>query len=217
MGHRTARHLNLIDDVDPTKGLRGGALLPRFSTGYSDIRHLPGLLVETHSLKPYAQRVTGTYVLLESALKVAGQDSAALRRAIANDRAEKESEFITNWCTSDQQPPPIQFLGVGYKRTESPISGSSRIEWLGNPVTMEIPGPPAVVARAKVLKPAAYWVPRQWNEVIDRLRAHGIPMETIQEPKELAVEMYRLHEPKISKEPFEGHVNVISSPVAERR
>ena len=217
MGHMTARYLNFIDDVDPTKGLQGGALLPRFSTGYSDIRHLPGLLVETHSLKPYAQRVTGTYALLESALKVAGQDIAALRMAMADDRAEKESEFITNWCMSDQPRPPIQFLGVGYKRTESPISGGPKIEWLGNPITMEIPGQPTVAPRAKVLKPAAYWVPRQWNDVIDRLRAHGIPMETIQEPKELAVEMYRLHEPKISKEPFEGHVNVISTPVAERR
>jgi hypothetical protein len=66
-----------------------------------------------------------------------------------------------------------------------------------------------------VLKPAAYWVPRQWNEVIDRLRAHGIPMETIQEPKELEVEMYRVHAPKISKEPFEGHVNVIGTFAAE--
>ena len=61
------------------------------------------------------------------------------------------------------------------------------------------------------------WVPRQWNDVLDRLRAHGIPMETIQEPKGLAVEMYRLYEPKISNEPFEGHVNVNCLPVAERR
>jgi len=42
-------------------------------------------------------------------------------------------------------------------------------------------------------------------------------METIQEPKELEVEMYRLHEPKISNQPFEGHVNVIGLPAAERR
>src|SRR3984957_248854 len=131
MGHRTARHLNPIDDVDPTKGLRGGALLPRFLTGYSDIPHLPGLLVETHSLKPYAQRVTGTYVLLESALKAAGEDTAALRRAIAEDSAEKESEFITKWGTSDQPPPQIHFLGVEYRRTESPVSGGPKIEWLG--------------------------------------------------------------------------------------
>ena len=217
MGHMTARYINFIDDLDPTKGLEGGAVLPRFSTGYSDIRHLPGLLVETHSLKPYAQRVTGTYVLLETALKVAGEDTAALRRAIDDDSAEKEGEFTTKWGTSDQPAPLIQFLGVGYKRSESPISGGPRIEWLGNPITMEIPGQPAVAPRAKVRKPAAYWVPRQWNDVIDRLRAHGIPMETIQEPKVLAVEMYRIHEPGISKEPFEGHVNVSGTPVAERR
>jgi murein tripeptide amidase MpaA len=217
MGHLTTRYINLIDDLDPTRGLAGGALLPRFSTGYGDIRHLPGLLVETHSLKPYAQRVTGTYVLLESALKVAGEDTAVLRRAMADDRAEKGSEFITKWGTSDQPPPQIQFRGVGYKRTESPVSGGPKIEWLGNPITLEIPGQPAVVPREKVLKPAAYWVPRQWHEVIDRLRAHGIPMETIQENKELAVEMYRVHEPKISNEPFEGHVNVIGIPVVERR
>lgn len=217
MGHKTSRYINLIDNLDPAKGLEGGALLPRFSTGYADIRHLPALLVETHSLKPYAQRVTGTYVLLESALKVAGKDTAALQRAIADDSAERESEFITSWGTTHQPPPPIQFLGVGYKRTESPISGGSKLEWLGNPITMEIPGQPAVAPRAKVLKPAAYWVPRQWSDVIDRLRAHGIPMETIQEPKVLSVEMYRVHESKISEEPFEGHVNVISTPVAECR
>jgi hypothetical protein len=41
MGHMTARYINFIDDLDPTKGLEGGALLPRFSTGYSDIRQSP--------------------------------------------------------------------------------------------------------------------------------------------------------------------------------
>jgi murein tripeptide amidase MpaA len=217
MGHTTARYINFIDDLDPTKGLGGDALLPRFSTGYSDIRHLPALLVETHSLKPYAQRVTGTYVLIESALKVAGEDTAALRRAIADDSAGKEGEFTTRWGASDQPPPLVKFLGVGYKRTESPISGGPKLEWLGNPIAMEIPGQPAVVPRAKVMKPVAYWIPRQWNDVIERLRAHGIPLETIHEPKELVVEMYRVHGSKISNEPFEGHVNVIGTPVAERR
>ena len=217
MGHRTARYINLIDNLDPTKGLAGDALLPRFSTGYSDIRHLPALLVETHSLKPYAQRVTGTYVLLESALKVAGEDTAALRRAIADDSAERKSEFVTKWRTSDQPPPRMHFLGVGYNRTESAISGGPKLEWLGTPITMEIPGQPAVAPRETVLRPAAYWIPRPWNDVVDRLRAHGISVETIQETKELTVEMYRIREPKISKEPFEGRVQVFGTPVVERR
>ena len=46
-----------------------GAFSPRFSHGYGDLRRLPTVLVENHSLKPYRQRVLGTYVLLEATLK----------------------------------------------------------------------------------------------------------------------------------------------------
>jgi hypothetical protein len=82
---------------------------------------------------------------------------------------------------------------------------------------MDIPGQPAVVPQAKVTWPKAYWIPPQWSDVIDRLRVHGIPMETIQEPKEVVVEMYRIQDPKLSDQPFEGHVNVTGTPVPERR
>ena len=42
------------------------------------------MLVENHSLKPYRQRVLGTYVLLEEALRALG---ARRRRAAGRDRA----------------------------------------------------------------------------------------------------------------------------------
>lgn len=217
MGHLTSRYINLIDDLDPAKGVGGGPNLPRFSTGYSDIRHLPGLLVETHSLKSYLQRVLGTYVLLESALTFVAQDLAALRHAIAEDKAEKSSEFITQWATSDQPPPSMEFFGVEYRRSHSSISGGPKIEWLGTPMTMKIPAEPLIIPKAKVLKPLAYWVPPQWTQVMERLAAHGISMEALPESKELAVEMYRIQNPKIAGKPFEGRVPVTGTPVAERR
>ena len=49
------------DGRDLMQGLNANHSLPRFSTGYGDIRHLPTVLVETHSLKPYRQRVLCTY------------------------------------------------------------------------------------------------------------------------------------------------------------
>lgn len=217
MGHLTTRYINFIDNLDPTKGLEEGPHLLRFSTGYGDVRHIPAILVETHSLKPYVQRVTGTYTLLEGALRVVGKDAVALKRAIAEDREEKDNQFVATWATSDQKPALIHFLGVEYKRTQSAISGGPKIEWLGRPVVMDIPGQPAVVPQAKVTWPKAYWIPPQWSDVIDRLRVHGIPMETIQEPKEVVVEMYRIQDPKLSDQPFEGHVNVTGTPVPERR
>ena len=50
---------------------------------------MPTVLVENHSLKNYRQRVLGTYVLVEAALKLVGDDAAALRTAITYDRAAK--------------------------------------------------------------------------------------------------------------------------------
>ena len=49
------------------------AFAPRFSHAYGDLRRLPTVLVENHSLKPYRQRVLGTYVLLEATLKALRQ------------------------------------------------------------------------------------------------------------------------------------------------
>src|SRR2546427_8239033 len=47
-------------------------LFPYTTLFRSDLRHLPSILVENHSLKPYRQRVLGTYVLLEASLRTIG-------------------------------------------------------------------------------------------------------------------------------------------------
>jgi hypothetical protein len=43
---------------------------PRFSDSYGNLRHMASILVENHSLKPFQQRVLGTYILLESTLSL---------------------------------------------------------------------------------------------------------------------------------------------------
>jgi hypothetical protein len=53
--------------------------------------------------------------------------------------------------------------------------------------------------------------------VIGRLRTHGIAMETIDSPRQIDVVMYRLTEPKLATEAFEGRVALKCTPVAEKR
>ena len=72
-GHIPGPLIFAADDRNPAQGLLEWTSPPRFSNGYGDARHLPTLLVENHSLKPYDQRVLGTYVLLESALRTLGR------------------------------------------------------------------------------------------------------------------------------------------------
>ena len=64
-GHIPGDLVFAVNDNDPNEGLAAYVFTPRFSQAYGDMIHMASVLVENHSLKPYRQRVLGTYVLLE--------------------------------------------------------------------------------------------------------------------------------------------------------
>jgi len=206
---KAAGHIpgGLIGDVkngDLAQGILRENANPRFSTGYGDLRHIPTVLVENHSLKPYRQRVLGTYVLLEAALKVMGAHAGELRTAIAADRSARPPTLPANWSESGEFARK-DFMGMAYESYVSLASGAKELRWLGQPRLF--PRLPIYGDKADVTfrRPKAYWVPVTKPEVIERLRLHGLQMETLASSRTLKVELYRLVDPKPATEPFEGH------------
>jgi murein tripeptide amidase MpaA len=216
MGHVPGPLIWQLDDHDLGKGILFAQGQPRFSTAYSDARHLPGVLVENHSLKPYRQRVLGTYVLLESAMRLLARETASLRAAVAADRARRTSPVVLDWKPRDGAPETIELAAVEWKSERGP-SGASWPRWTGKPVALRVPLVRGDAPVATVTRPKAYWIPPGWPEVIERLEAHGVTVERTSDPRELELEMYRLQDPKLETEPFEGHVRVSAKPVPERR
>ncbi|HEY0140746.1 MAG TPA: M14 family metallopeptidase [Thermoanaerobaculia bacterium] len=217
---RAAGHIPgpLIFTDDPaTAGVFLAASDPRLSHGYGDARHLPTILVENHSLKPYDQRVLGTYVLLESLLRAVGANGPSLRSAIESDRASRPAVVPLSWKMSEGQSETMQVLGVASRRSLSPVSGSEVIEWLGRPITTTAPLRRIDEVNATVGRPAAYWVPSTWPEVIERLDVHGIQYERITAPREVELSMYRFDEPQFTPPQFEGHIRVTAPARLERR
>jgi hypothetical protein len=200
------------DPLDPLKGFVDFTGDPRFSNGYADARHLPGILVENHSLKPYRQRVLGTYVFMQTCLRLLGTDAAALRAAVRTDSASRPSTVTLAWKAT-QEKTDVAFKAVDWRIVPAPVSGARRIEYLGRPKTIPLPryksGPAVQVSRAK-----AYWIPGAWTDVIARLRLHGVEMEEIREPRRVEVERYRLSAPKLG-EPFEGRVPMTAKTTLE--
>jgi len=190
---------------------------PRFSNVYGDARHLPTILVENHSLKPYDQRVLGTYVLLESVLRLMGREGEALRQSVDRDRARRPERVTLSWKLSEKPLRQMTFLGIGHRIEPSKVSGGTKVVWTGEPVSFEVPVFGTTVPEGTVTRPAAYWIPPDWPEVIERLALHGVEMEVLTEPRELEVEMYRLEDVELADRPFEGHVRVGARPVPERR
>jgi hypothetical protein len=227
MGHVPGPLVDLVDGKDPRQGLNDWTAGPRYSNGYGDARHLPTLLVENHSLKPYPQRVLGTYLLLESALRTLAAQGRSLREAVVQDRARRPSEIPLDWRPSGAATGSLDFKAVAWRIVPSAVSGDTRIEWLGTPMTITVPRVGMQpVASAK--RPRAWWVPAAWREVIERLKLHGIKVEEIREAREVDLEMIRIRDPKLGVastrtgdprvgDSFEGHVPVRASYTAERR
>ena len=198
-------YVNPRDKRDFTRGLEAGHSAPRFSHGYGDLRHLPTVLVETHSLKTYRQRVLGTYVLLAATLELLSRDGAALQAATAADRAARAPEVVLSWTDGGPRR-EVDFLGIDFETYDSPVSGVKEGRWLGRPKTF--PMLPVFTQRAgsTAPRPAAYWVPAAKPDVLDRLKLHGIRVELLAAPRTVEVEMLRLVDPQpiTPGQPFES-------------
>ncbi|EQB12920.1 M14 family metallopeptidase [Sphingobium lactosutens] len=196
-GHIPTIYPSPIDTRQPTKGIRQAPEGPRYSTGYGDFIGVPTILVENHMLKPYRQRVLGTYVLLEAALTLAGQDAPRIVSAKAKDRASRPATMLTRWKPAAQPIGWIEkFKGVAFDTYVSPASGRKEQKWLGRPVTWRMPiiGQDPVET---VRLPKGWWVPAGQKDVIDRLSLHGIQQETLQAPRTLMLDRVRLIEPTL--------------------
>jgi len=218
MGHIPGPLIFPADDNDLSKGIVDGNGQPRFSTGYGDVRHVPTMLVENHSLKPYDQRVLGTLVLLERTLDVLAMGGRDLIHAEGDDTHLRVDPIPLEWkVPQGTAPEMIEFKGIESRTMQSEVSGTMKTEWLGKPITVHMPYYHQTQVTSSVPRPSAYWIPAQWREVIERLRMHGVQMERVLEGRDADVEMYRLHDAKLASEPFEGHVPVTAKTTVERR
>nr|WP_313004935.1 M14 family metallopeptidase [Brevundimonas sp.] len=213
-GHIPGELVFAIDDRDPKKGMNDGGLGERYSNGWGSAAHIPTILIENHSLKPHEQRVLGTYVFLEEALKVLADKSQTLRAAISADRALRPAELPANFV-GDEQPTRIRpFKGILYDTYQSAASGRPELRWLGQP-DPELWQVPYFGSRPTLTlkRPTAYWVPSYRADIIERLKIHGVQMETLSAPRTVAVDMLRLVDPKVSARTNEGHVPITVSEV----
>lgn len=207
------------DDDDPKAGLNDGGLGERYSNGWGAAAHVPTILIENHSLKPHEQRVLGTYVFIEEAMRLLADRGAGLRAATDQDKALRPAEIPANFEQEATPSSTRPFRGVLYEMYDSPASGRKEIRWLGraDPELWRMPfygSKPALTLK----RPTAYWIPGYRTDLIERLKAHGIEMETLAAPRAVAVDMLRLVSPKLATRANEGHVQAsVETVEVERR
>ena len=199
-----------------TGGVATFIATPRFATGYTPLRNRAGLLIETHSLKPYKSRVRGTYDILRYTIEEITQSKASLFEA--NKRADAETIERGKTYDANRKFPlrlaiteksmPFEFKGVEYTKEKSDISGIERLIYGTKPLNITIPKFDEAKVTASVAPPLYYIVPAQWQEVIAILQAHGVSYERIKKPLTIEIESYRFTEPKFATASFESHITM---------
>ena len=216
-GHIPGPYINTVDARDPSKGIVIAPSGARFSTGYGDLRRLPTVLLETHSLKPYRQRVLGTYVFVEESLRLVGQQGRALQAAVAADAALRPGTVPVASKAGETPTGTFEFLPIQQELYTSSASGRREVRFTGRP------GPAIRVpvfgteTTASVQGPRAYWVPASKPEVIERLKLHGVRLETLSHARSVPVEVIRFSAASVAPNVNEGRVAVRSGGLIRER
>lgn len=181
---------------------------PRYSTGYTSLWNSLGMMVETHMLKPYKQRVEGTYELMKSMMEIVERDGKKIKelRESANKELASKDSYPIQWKIDSTKTSKFEFKGYEGKTTISEVTGMPRLKYdRDKAFTKEVGYQNHFIPSKSVSVPKAYIVPRVWRRIIDRLKANQVDMQLLRDDEELEVEVYHIKSYDTYKQPYEGH------------
>ncbi len=195
-------------------GITDWASSPRLSTGYFALRNRPSLLVETHMIKPYKERVFATKAVLESTFEFIKNNAGQLVEL--NQSADKNSvidfyhnkNFLPIKFNLSEKFDEVMFKGYEYKKEISNISGAQKIVYTETPKAFKVKYYRDVIATDSVQIPDYYIIPAEWASLVDRMTFHGIKFFKSDFDTTLMVERYRFNNVKLSGTSYEGRQRI---------
>jgi hypothetical protein len=184
--------------------------LPRLSHGYCATQNRVCLLVETHSLKPFANRVLSTKSMMEHTISFVNDNQKEI--ITLNRQADKQT--LKNYLIDKKKFPLVlagngkfdKFLFKGFEWYDehSEITGTPVRKYTNEPIEIEIPIFNKANSLKKIIVPDAYLVPPEFTNVIDVIKAHQINFDILNGRKKLNVEKYKFKNVKFAQIPYEG-------------
>ncbi len=181
---------------------------PRYSTGYTTLFNTLGMMVETHMLKPYKQRVEGTYELMKSMLEITeeeGEKIAQLRKA-QNKLWTAGKTYPLSWEIDTSKSSTLKFKGYEGELISSELTGAKRLKYnRSKPFTKDIDYQNYFKSINDITIPSAYIIPRGWHNVLDLLKLNEVKFTQFEKDTIIMVESYKIGAFDTRKSPYEGH------------
>ena len=168
---------------DWNKGLDEGLIYwpatPRFCSGYFALQNRPMLLVETHMLKPYKDRVYSTKAILGTTLQFIFNNSSELREI--NREADKqtiqlyaEGKYLPLTYSNTDKYEMLNFKGYDYYWDSSEVSGVKKLVYTNTKKDFGVKYYNDVVVTDSIKIAKGYYILPEYYFIVERLKLHGI-------------------------------------------
>lgn len=200
-------YVNVFNDT-PEKGFSQFMDNPRYSTGYTTLFGTIGMMVETHMLKPYKDRVEGTYELMKSFMNIANLEGQKLTQI----KKESFKNYIPGtpypiqWTIDSSQNTILNFKG--YEATEelSIVTGKKRLKYhIDKPFTKPVDYYNYFTPSDSILIPEKYIIPKGFWPIIEALEDNAIVLNQFKSDTTIEAEVYHIFKYETYNRVYEGH------------
>lgn len=174
-----------VEHENPASGISLAVPPVRFGNAYWAERNRLGILVETHSWRPYPHRVALTRRFIDALLALAAERGARWTEAAAQaDEATTAlaGKPLTVTWTTTKATRIFDFRGYAYVREQSPLLGRVVTRYdETRPEIWKLPIFDALVPETTVTLPRGGWVvpAAQAGWLAEKLRLHGVRFERL--------------------------------------
>lgn len=200
-------YVNVFNST-PEKGFSQFMDYPRYSSGYTTLFNTLGMMVETHMLKPYKQRVDGTYEFMKTVVNMVEDDGENIRGLRMRNQAYFQglTEYPLDFKLDRENPSTLQFKGYEGEMMTSDITGAKRLKYdRDKPFTKETSYYNNFTPTNTVSVPKTYIIKKGWHNIVNHLRANGVKVDRLSKDTILTVESYRIKDFETRTNPYEGH------------
>lgn len=195
---------------------------PRYSSGYTTLWNTMGMMVETHMLKPYKDRVLGTQAIMEEMITIGTQNTAAIKKARSDSfkAYQNATHYALNYQLNRSKADTLNFLGYEAVTSKHPLTGNDLMTYdRERPFNKKIIFKNQYQPTDSVSIPEYYIIPQgQWR-VVDLMRKNNIKMELINKDTTFTVTSYRIADYNTATSAYEGHYphsNVVVEEIVEK-
>ena len=199
--------VNVYNKV-PEKGFSQFMDLPRYSTGYTTLFNTIGMMVETHMLKPYKQRVQGNYEFMKSMIEIVDTDSEKIKdlRKNINKTILKKKVYPLKWTIDSTKTTTINFKGFEGEMISSNLTGAQRLKYdRTKPFSKDVIYQNYFKPSLEVTIPKAYIIPQEWYNIIELLNLNRIEILQFKKDTIVNVEAYKIDKYETRRIAYEGH------------